>query len=58
LAEPIALVWELPGEGAEFCTLETAEPGYRLSGTAILAANGAPYFVEYAVGVDAEWHTR
>jgi hypothetical protein len=59
LAEPVATVlWELPGEGAEICTLEAVEPGFRLAGTAIIAADGAPHFIEYAVGVDAEWRTR
>jgi uncharacterized protein len=59
VSERIAtVVWELPGEGAEHFTLEDAEPGFRLAGTAILAVGGAPYAVEYAVGVDAEWRTR
>lgn len=59
MAEILAtVVWELPGEGAEVCTLEDVQPGFRLAGTAILAADGAPFFIEYEVGVDAEWRTR
>lgn len=59
MAVPIATVlWELSGEGAELCRLEDAEPGFRLAGTAIVAEAGVPYFIEYAVGVDAEWRTR
>jgi uncharacterized protein len=52
------VVWELPGEGAEVCTLEDTQPGFRLAGTAILAADGAPFLIEYAVGTDAQWRTR
>lgn len=52
------VVWELPGEGAELCMLEAVEPGFRLTGKAILAADGTPYFIEYTVRVDAEWRTR
>ena len=59
MAERIASVlWELPDEGAEICFLDAVAPGFRLSGTAILAAEGAPYIVEYAVGVDVDWRTR
>jgi uncharacterized protein len=53
------VVWELRDEGAEICFLDRVASGsHRLSGTAILAAEGSPYFIEYAVGVDPEWRTR
>jgi hypothetical protein len=52
------VAWELPGEGAELCSLERSDFGFLLTGTAILAVDGAPYFIEYTVGVDPEWRTR
>jgi uncharacterized protein len=54
----VAVVWELPGEGAEHCTLERTDGGFRLTGTAVVAEQGAPYLVGYAVEADAEWRTR
>jgi hypothetical protein len=54
-----SVVWELPGEGAELFALERGHDGsHSLSGTAILAADGVPYRIDYRVGVDAEWRTR
>lgn len=53
-----AVVWELPGEGAEHFVLERVDGGFRLAGTAVVAEEGAPYLLEYAVRVDDEWRTR
>jgi hypothetical protein len=60
VAERVAtIVWELPGQGAELFTLESVDSGFHLlSATAILADDGAPYWIEYSVGVDPDWRTR
>jgi hypothetical protein len=51
------VAWELPAKGAELCSLESSDSGFLLTGPAILAADGAPYFIEYSLGVDPEWRT-
>lgn len=53
------LIWQgLWRPGAEWCTLDQSEEGWRLAGTALVAVDGAPWQVTYAVGTDARWQTR
>ncbi|HEX2028198.1 MAG TPA: putative glycolipid-binding domain-containing protein [Nitriliruptorales bacterium] len=53
------VLWRDRLSGAlERCVLERVDSGFRLAGTALLAADGVPVEVRYAVLTDARWFTR
>jgi hypothetical protein len=52
------VLWRNEEGGAERCVLEEAEGGFRLRGTVLLAEQGAPAEIRYAVLVDRRWRTQ
>jgi len=53
-----AILWEFSEGGSELCLLEQADRGWRLHGTALLVADGAPVSIRYAVKVSRAWVTE
>lgn len=52
------VLWEFPGFGAERCTLERTDWGYRLAGTVLAVGPDGPARIDYSVLVDGTWFTR
>ncbi|MGH3042409.1 MAG: putative glycolipid-binding domain-containing protein [Gaiellaceae bacterium] len=53
-----AILWEFSEGGTDLCVLERADRGWRVAGTALLAAEGAPVEIRYAVEVSRAWVTE
>jgi uncharacterized protein len=53
------LLWRrLDESGSEYFSLSSDGRGWRLEGTCIVALEGSPFHVRYAVGCDQAWNTR
>ena len=54
-----AVLWQgLWQPGAEWCELAREAGGWRITGTALVAAEGEPSFVRYDIALAADWSTR
>jgi hypothetical protein len=53
-----SILWRGSSGSLERCALEQTAEGWRLAGTTLLTADGAPYEIRYSVLLDAGWGTR
>ena len=54
-----SILWQrLDGTGLDRATLRPDAEGFRLAGTALIAASAGSFDIRYSVLVDAEWQTR